>query len=298
MSTPWKLTVLAAALAAGCAAVSPAANERLEQARASYRSAAADPQVQRHAAPELQNAANALKEAERLAKEGGYSELVEHNAYVAERRARTALRTAQARQAEADLLAAREERRRAQAEARERDAAAARAQAQQAEIERQQAEARVKLVEEESARQQLQKAAAAQFAADVNRLEAQAAGVRARQTERGWVLTVGDALLFERGTMLQPGAEQTLDELAQFLKKYRDRNVSIEGFTDASGQKEANERLSERRAEAVKFALVQRGVEPHRIDARGYGASSPVSSNDSESGRQLNRRLEIVISPS
>jgi hypothetical protein len=87
MNTPWKFTVLAAVLAAGCAAVSPAANERLEQARASYRSAADDPQVQRYAAPELQNAANALKEAERLAREGSYSELVEHNAYLAERRA-------------------------------------------------------------------------------------------------------------------------------------------------------------------------------------------------------------------
>jgi len=297
MKTPWRLTALAAALAAGCA-ISPAANERLEQARASYRGAAADPQVQRHAAPELQNAANALREAERLAKEGSYSELVEHNAYLAERRARTALLTAQARQSEADLVAARAERQRAQAEAREREAAAARAQAQQAETERQQAEARTKRVEEEAARQQLQQAAAAQFAADVNRLEAEAAGVRAKRTERGWTLTVGDALLFERGTTFQPGGERTLDEVARFLKKHPERSVAVESFTDASGAKDAAERLAVRRAEAVKFALVQRGVEPYRIDARGYGSSVPVAASDTEGGRELNRRIEIVIGPS
>ena len=58
---------------------------------------------------------------------------------------------------------------------------------------------------------------------------------------------------------------------------------------------QAAERLSARRAEAVKFALVQRGVEPQRIDARGMGPNFPVASNDSEAGRQQNRRVEVVI---
>jgi outer membrane protein OmpA-like peptidoglycan-associated protein len=276
MNKPLKLTVLAAALAAGCSTVSPVANQRLEEARASYQRAAADPLVQRHAQPELQRAANALAEAGRAAKDGS-SELVAHNAYIADRSARTALSTAQGRQAQLDLVAAHEERSR-------RLLQAERARAEQAEKARLEAEARASLLGEEKAKH-------AEFAAAVRGLES--TGVRARQTERGWVLTANDDLLFESGTTLRAGSERTLDSVAQFLRKYPDRSIAIEGFTDRP--EDANERLSERRAQAVKFALVQRGVEPYRIDARGMGAKFPVASNESEAGRQQNRRVEVVI---
>lgn len=109
------LTLLAAALVSSCA-VSPQASRQLEEARAAYRLAASDPQVQQHARLELQSAANALTDAERLAKEGKASELIEHNAYLAERRARIAMRTAEARKAQAGIAAAAEERRRIQLE--------------------------------------------------------------------------------------------------------------------------------------------------------------------------------------
>jgi hypothetical protein len=118
MRTPFKLTLLAATLAAGCATVSPEAHRQLEEARSSYRVAADDPLVKQYSQPELSAAGRALQEAERMANAGADSTLVEHNAYLAERRARIALRTAQTRQAEADVIAAREERasqRRAQA---------------------------------------------------------------------------------------------------------------------------------------------------------------------------------------
>jgi outer membrane protein OmpA-like peptidoglycan-associated protein len=283
MNKPLKLTVLAAALAAGCSTVSPVANQRLEEARASYQRAAADPLVQRHAQPELQRAANALAEAGRAAKDGS-SELVEHNAYIADRSARTALSTAQGRQAQLDLVAAHEERTRRllqEERARAEQAEAERARAEQARLE---AEARASFLGEEKAKH-------AEFAAAISGLES--TGVRARQTERGWVLTANDDLLFESGTTLRAGSERTLDSVAQFLRKYPDRSIAIEGFTDRP--EDANERLSERRAQAVKFALVQRGVEPYRIDARGMGAKFPVASNESEAGRQQNRRVEVVI---
>jgi outer membrane protein OmpA-like peptidoglycan-associated protein len=106
---------------------------------------------------------------------------------------------------------------------------------------------------------------------------------------------VNNDSLFESGTTLRNGADRPLDALAQFLRNHPQRSIAIEGFTDSKGSAAAAERLSERRAEAVKFALVQRGVEPHRIDARGMGPNFPVASNDSEAGRQQNRRVEVVI---
>lgn len=295
MRTPYKLTLLAAVLAGGCA-ISQPAQERLDQARVTYRGAAADPAVQRYAQPELQSAANALNDAERMAAEGKYSELVEHNAYLAERRAQTAQRTAQARAAEEQAAAAREERQRAEIAAREREAAAAREAQRQAEAARREAESRIAQLESERAERAKQTLAASELAAEVKALESP--DIRARETERGWVLTLNNDRLFEQGITLAPTAQATLDRLAQFLRKHPDRSVAIEGFTDSEGPQSANERLSERRAQAVKFALVQKGIEPSRIEARGYGASFPVASNETEGGRSLNRRVEIVLSPS
>jgi outer membrane protein OmpA-like peptidoglycan-associated protein len=287
--------ILVATIAAGCA-LSPVAERQLEEARAAYRLASEDPRVQRHAQPELSGAAQALQAAERMANDGAASELIEHNAYLAERRAETALRTAQTRQAEADLVAAREERRRLQFES---EAAAARARAEQAEIGRQQAEARARLLEQEKFRGEQERTAAAELAAEVKRLENELADVRAKQTERGWILTLKNELLFDSGgATLKSGAQRALDNLSEFLRKYPDRDLAIEGFTDSVGSKELNQSLSERRAYEVKAALVTRGIEPQRIDARGYGPSFPVASNATETGRQLNRRVEIVINPS
>jgi outer membrane protein OmpA-like peptidoglycan-associated protein len=282
---------------ASACAVSPDANRQLQEARAAYRFAAADQEVQLRAQPELQSAANALAEAERLAQEGKASELVEHNAYLAERRARIAQRSAEARKAEADIAAVAEARRRHRLEA---EAAMAREQARQAELARLEPEARAKALEQERLQKEQQHStAAAELAAEVKRLEAELADVRAKQTERGWVLTLKNELLFDSAAAsLKPGAHRALDNLAQFLTKYPDRDIAIEGFTDSMGPKDANERLSERRAQAIKFGLVQRGIDAHRIDARGYGPSFPAASNATETGRQLNRRVEIIINPS
>ena len=299
MRKPFTPTILAAALAAAGCAITPQAERQLEEARAAYRLASETPHVQRYAAPELAAAGTALKDAERLAAEGGPTELVEHNAYLAEQRSRTALSTADTRQAEVELASVREERRRAEIQAREREAAAARAQAQQAEIARREAELRAQLLAKERLEQEKQTLAATELSAEVKRLEAELADVRAKQTDRGWILTLKNELLFDSGgATLKAGAERALDNLAQFLRKYPDRDIAIEGFTDSMGSKEVNQRLSERRAEAVKDALVSRGIESRRIDARGYGPSFPIASNATETGRQLNRRVEIVINPS
>ena len=284
MKRPLKLSLMAAVLAAGgCATLSPEAERQLEVARATYRFASDDPHVQRYAAAELASASTALREAERLAAEGGSPELVEHNAYLAERRSRTALGSAQIRQAEADIAVTREERRRTQLEAREREAAAARAQ----------------LLARERVEKEKVSVAATDLAAEVKRLETELADVRAKQTDRGWILTLKNELLFDSGgATLKSGAQRALDNLAQFLRKHPERDIAIEGFTDSIGSPDSNQRLSERRAQAVKDALTGRGIESRRINARGFGPSFPVASNATETGRQLNRRVEIVINPS
>ena len=300
-----KLTVLASLIASACA-ISPQANQQLVEARAAYRTAAADPAVQASAAAELKSAQDALQDAERMAEKGEPSELVEHNAYLAEQRSRIALRTADIRRSEASIAAAGEERRRLQVEAREREAAAAREQARQAELQAQQAEmarkeaeARAAQLEHARIENEKQSTAQAELGAELKRLESELADMRAKQTDRGWILTLKNELLFDAGgATLKPGAQRALDNLAQFLTKYPERDIAIEGFTDSTGTRELNQQLSEKRAWSVKAALVARGIQSTRIDARGYGPSFPVASNDTPTGRQLNRRVEIVIDPS
>jgi outer membrane protein OmpA-like peptidoglycan-associated protein len=73
--------------------------------------------------------------------------------------------------------------------------------------------------------------------------------------------------------------------------------MTVAGYTDSTGSEELNQKLSEKRAESVKNALVGEGVNPARITTVGYGESKPVADNDTEAGRQLNRRVTIFITP-
>ena len=89
--------------------------------------------------------------------------------------------------------------------------------------------------------------------------------------------------------------EKVLNQLAQFLSEHPDRRVEIDGYTDSVGSDAYNEGLSQRRADSVKSALVTRGIDASRIAAEGFGKSYPVASNNDAGGRQLNRRVEVVI---
>ena len=94
---------------------------------------------------------------------------------------------------------------------------------------------------------------------------------------------------------LKPGATRDLDRLARFLKEYPDRAVLVEGHTDNTGSDAHNLTLSEQRAESVRSYLIKDGVAEQRVLARGYGKAYPIAGNDTASGRQRNRRVEIVI---
>jgi outer membrane protein OmpA-like peptidoglycan-associated protein len=110
------------------------------------------------------------------------------------------------------------------------------------------------------------------------------------------VLTLDDVLFDVDASDLKPNARSTLDRLADFLDEYDDRVVLIEGHTDSTGTEGYNVALSERRADAVRGALVDRGIAGDRIRIAGLGESEPVVSNDTAAGRQQNRRVEVVIS--
>jgi outer membrane protein OmpA-like peptidoglycan-associated protein len=303
---------VALALAAGCA-ISPLAEDQLAQARAAYAAAQQNAQVARHAPSELDLAGRTLNQAERLAREGADSDQVRHIAYVAEQRAYTARELALARAAEAQIADATQARNRVLLEARAQEAEQARQRAEQARTQAEQAKTQAELakLDAEQGRMQAERAQRereqalrarqdreAQLNAEMKRFESELRDLRAQATDRGWVLSLGSEMLFDPGqASLKPGGRQSVERIAQALQRHPERRIMVEGFTDSTGSEELNQRLSEQRAEAVRQALVQAGVPVYRITTRGYGEAMPIASNDTAAGRQLNRRVQIVLSP-
>lgn len=105
-----------------------------------------------------------------------------------------------------------------------------------------------------------------------------------------------DRLLFDTGkATLQPASDQQLHDIAAILKAYPKVKVRIGGYTDNTGDKTANLKLSEDRAQNVMAELVKLGVDPSRITAKGYGEEHPVADNTTEEGRQKNRRISLRV---
>ncbi len=126
-------------------------------------------------------------------------------------------------------------------------------------------------------------------------LKRQLEELNAKETERGMVVTLGN-LLFETGrSELRGGGAKHLDKLTNFLTKNQDRTVVIEGHTDNVGSEDSNISLSQRRADSVRSYLVSHGIASGRLAASGMGEGSPIAGNDTASGRQENRRVEVVI---
>jgi len=254
---------------AGCASI-PQPNAALERAQAAVQAADADPNVHRYAALDLEAARKQLDVAEAAAAHHEDAAIAQP-AYLATQEARLAQAHASAKADDARVAAGRAERDKIQLAARTRDVASANL-ATNAAI--------------------AQRDAAAEQAA---RLQAEIDQLKATPTPRGLVLTLGDVLFDTGKAQLNPGSARELDQLAQFLTSHPERRVQIDGYTDSVGTDSYNQDLSQRRAETVKAALMARGVDPSRIGTQGYGKGFPVADNTDSGGRQLNRRVEVVI---
>lgn len=307
------LAVGVAALLGACASA-PKNHAALDEATTAYERAAGDARVARSAPVELRQAHQALQEAQAALRADEDKDAVAHFSYLAKQRTEIALQTDRITQAEEAIADASSQRDRILIEARTRDAQAqqslaekarveaesqrARAEAQgaQAEAARTEAIAARKLAEERLAQATQSAELARAEQARTQALEKQLVALKAKETSRGMVLTLGDVLFDTGKAQLHAGASRTIDQLVAFLKENPERTIQIEGYTDSMGTPALNQSLSERRADAVKNALTDRGITAARLSSRGFGETNPVAGNDSAAGRQLNRRVEIVVS--
>jgi outer membrane protein OmpA-like peptidoglycan-associated protein len=262
MNTKLLIGMSLAMAMAGCASA-PTPNAELESARTLVQSAEADPNVAKYAALDLDAAKTQLQIAETAALHHDDAD-VGQPAYLAAQTARLATLHATAKADDARVAAGQAERNQIQLAARTREA-------DSATVGRDEAAAR-----------------AATLQAEVDAL-------KAKPTDRGLVLTLGDVLFDTGRAELNPGAARNLDQLARFLNDHPERRIQIDGFTDNVGTEAYNQELSLRRADSVKSALISRGIDPARIGTQGYGKGFPVANNTDSGGRQLNRRVEVVI---
>ena len=271
MKRTYNLLVAAAvtSLLAACTST-PDRIEELETARAIVPQVEASPRAG-IAASYVSEARKSLDRANKLVDSGGRVGDIEFEAMVASRNAQIANEKILAAQAQEELEKGTAERQAVLIEAREAESRRRQQQAQNAEEQAELAEHRASTLEQELS------------------------DLRAKKTDRGMVLTLGDVLFDTGMATLKPGAYTTLDRLATVLKQAPDRKVMIEGHTDSVGGDDYNRQLSERRAAAVQTALLERGVSSNQITAVGKGETFPVASNDNAGGRQQNRRVEMVF---
>jgi outer membrane protein OmpA-like peptidoglycan-associated protein len=281
-------TVVLTSLIMGCS-TTPAA---LEQARLNYQQMERDPQISQNAPVASYEASKALRRTEQEWQENGNEEEVNHLAYLTDKRIEIARETARQKVAEAEAQQLKQEREKFLLESRTQEAERARqlaeSRAREVQLAQQQAEARARETREAQRKAQ----AATNRAED---LEKRFADLKAKQTDRGFELTLNDVLFEFDKANLKPGATRSLTNVAEFLRENPERQITIEGYTDNVGSDAYNRDLSQRRADSVRDFLIQNGISADRITARGFGEEYPVASNDTQAGRQQNRRVEIII---
>jgi len=276
---PVNRVLIGAAVMAALSACSstPERIETLETARAIVPQVESSPRAG-VAAQNVSEARKALNTANRLVDSGGKLADIEFESSIATLNAQIANEKILTAQANEEIQKGTAERQAVLIQSREREAQrfATEAEARAAEAERRAQEAREATLRAQTLEQEL-------------------ADLKAKKTERGLVLTLGDVLFDTGKATLKPGAYPTIERLASALKEVPARKVLIEGHTDSVGADEYNQRLSEARAQSVQSALLERGVMSNQISSLGKGESTPIASNDDAGGRQQNRRVEMIF---
>lgn len=294
----FSLTLISAAVFAGCSTLPESTT--LDRARVDYSNAQANQQVVTLAPLQLKDAGEALDRANAAQTARENAEVVDSLAYVAKQKIALAQETAQRKNADLAVSNAGAERNAALLQARttEADHANHQAAVAQQDVEEKTAELAAKTAEADQARQQTADAEArsAQDHASVAALQERLNELNAKQSARGMVITLGDVLFDTNQANLKSGGARNVQKLAAFLNQYPRQKVLIEGFTDSVGGNRANQILSEQRARAVGMALTDLNIGRERVATQGYGEAYAVASNDTASGRQLNRRVEIILS--
>jgi outer membrane protein OmpA-like peptidoglycan-associated protein len=283
-----KSAILASAILLGACSSMPTTTPMLDQARGDYVAANNNPQVSSYAPLEFKQASDALEAANAAAAKKESLDTIDRLAYIAKQKIATAQEVAKQKAAEANIANSGRERDQVRLEAR--TAEAERAKAAAATAQAQAAAAQGQVADAEARTREAQARAAA--------LEAMMVDLQAKKTERGMIITIGDVLFATGQATLTQAGMSNLRKLADALAQNPERTVLVEGFTDSVGGTAYNQNLSERRASAVRNALLGMGVDERRVAMKGYGEAYPVAPNDTAGNRQLNRRVEIVLSNS
>jgi outer membrane protein OmpA-like peptidoglycan-associated protein len=260
---------------------------------------AKDSGADQYAASELQKAQDLLNQAEdyyrRKQGSGPIGTVAREATQTAEEARVMSIKREQDAQVEQDRKAAADQTAQAQADAQQQQAAAAQAQAQAAQAEQARQQAAQQAQQAEQGRQQAESDKAQMRARMLQQLNQVLA---TKDTARGLIVNMPDVLFDTGKADLKSTARERLAKVAGILIAYPDIHVEIDGYTDSTGSLELNERLSQQRAESVRSYLSGQGVASSAITTQGFGPSQPIASNDTASGRQQNRRVELVVSGS
>ena len=244
-------------LALSACSSAPKEIDVLEQARSDYSAVSKDATIVKNAPEVLDEARDALDNADARWKGKDDQWRVEHYAYIASQRIETAKLISESKETDANIRDMLQQRQ------------------------------KMTLAQREAELMKVRQEAKA--------LKQQMVALQAEETERGMVLTLGDVLFDVNEASLAPGAARNIAKIATFMRNYPERRAVIEGHTDSMGEADYNLDLSRDRAFAVRNALVNAGIKAQRISTKGLGETMPVANNSSSAGRQENRRVEIIF---
>ena len=287
MSNKFSKTVLLGFVSfaiSGCATMQEPTKETIALQN-QYMMAEQQSYVEKYAPLEFEDAKKMIEKTKKMEKSGKSEELIEHQRYLAQKKLDTAIELAKEKRAQERVDNAALNRKDVLLAAKSKEL-------NEAQDEAQRMSKRAKLAEREAeeARER-----AKEMSAKAKKMAATLTDISATDTERGLVITMGSILFELNESELKSSSKTTVAKIADFLNQYPERDVLVEGFTDSTGSSDYNQTLSDKRAKAVTALLAGNGIDQNRLNAVGYGESYPAATNDTQLGRQKNRRVEIVV---